>query len=149
MRAWNILLCVVLLAPAAGDAQVSIRPGQYEYTFDLDLGIPAEGTKAVLDAAGVKNQKRLDCLTADDVKGDLSKLFAEAEQENCKTSNLKKTSNKITFTMTCEEDGIRIISYNEITFDTESFTTVTTFTDPGGRVRTSKVSAKRVGECPN
>ncbi|HEY7448244.1 MAG TPA: DUF3617 domain-containing protein [Vicinamibacterales bacterium] len=148
MRARNILLGVVLLVPAVSDAQVNLRPGQYEYTMDLDLGIPSEGTKAVLDAAGVKNQKRLQCLTADDVKGDLSKLFAEAEEQNCKTSNLKKTGSKITFTMTCEEDSIRIISNNEITFDTDSFTTVTTFTDPGGHVRTSKVSAKRVGECP-
>jgi hypothetical protein len=81
-------------------------------------------------------------------EGRLLKVFAEAEQENCKTSNVKKTGNKMTFTMTCEEDGIRIISNNEITFDTDSFTTVTTFTDPGGRVRTSKMSAKRVGECP-
>jgi hypothetical protein len=142
MRARNILLVVVLLSPAASDAQVSIRPGQYEYTFDLDLGIPPEGSTAVLDAAGFKNQKRLECITADEVKGGLSKLFAqEAEEQNCKMSNVK------TFTMTCEEDGIRITGNTEITFDTDSFTTVASFKDPDGRVRTSKVSAKRVGEC--
>lgn len=148
MRASTALFVIVLLAPAASEAQIAIRPGQYEFTLDMNLGIPAEAPKAVLDAAGFKNQKRLDCITADEVKGDVSKLFArEAEEQNCKMSGVKTTGNKMTFTTTCEEDGVRTTMSTEMTFGTDSFTGVTKGKDHEGRAISSKMSAKRIGEC--
>ena len=63
MRALNIVLVVVFLVAAPAAAQVTVRPGQYEVTLDLDLGIPKDAPKAVLDAAGFKNDTKLECFT--------------------------------------------------------------------------------------
>ena len=148
MRASNILLAVVLLVPAASDAQIALRPGEYEVTLDMDLGLPAEAPKAVMDAAGFKGQKRRECITADDVKGDVSEWFArETEDQNCKMSNVKTVGSRLTFTTTCEEDDFRMTTNTDLTFGTDSFTGVTTGKDPEGRMTTTKMSAKRVGDC--
>ena len=39
-------------------------------------GIPPDAPKAVLDAAGFKRPKKLECLTAEDVKGGIMKMLA-------------------------------------------------------------------------
>ena len=145
MRPSNVLLAIVLLVPAASDAQFTIRPGEYEYEMEMDFG-KAEGAdvgKAVLDAAN----KRRDCITPEDVKEkDFLKLMAaEMDDANCKMSDTKTVGNKLTFTTTCVEDGMRIVSTSEMTFGTDVFSGVTKATDDKGRVMTMKVSAKRSG----
>lgn len=147
MRATTILPVLVLLSAAVVAAQVAIRPGQYEYTIDMNLGIPADASKAVLDAAGFQDQKRLECLTADELKGDIAKLFAgELADGDCKTSDVKTSGNKLTFTTTCEGD-VRMVMDTEMTFGVDSFSGVTKGKDNEGRVITMKASARRVGEC--
>ena len=151
MRAPNVLFAIVLLAPAASDAQFTIRPGEYEYEMEMDFGKPggADAGKAVLDAAGFQKNKRRECITPEDVKDkDFMKLMAaEMEDANCKMSDSKTTGNKLTFSMTCVEDGMRITSTSEMTFATDAFSGVSKARDQDGRVFTMKVSAKRVGEC--
>jgi hypothetical protein len=148
MRALNMVFVVVFLAAASAAAQVAIRPGQYEVTLDLDLGIPKEAPQAVLDAAGFKKQKRLECFTAEDVKGGFVKILNdEAAEQNCKTSDMKTTGNRMTFTMTCQEDDVRMTMSTEMTFTGDSFSGVTKGKDPEGRMTTSRFSAKRVGDC--
>jgi Protein of unknown function (DUF3617) len=149
MRAPAIGLVFLLLARIVGAAQPAIRPGQYEYTIEMNLGgVPADAPNAVLDAAGFDKQKRLECLTADDLKGDLTQAFTrEMEGSNCKMSDVKTTGNRMTFTTTCEEDGIRMVMTNEMTFDADAFTGVMKGKDNEGRVSTVKMTAKRVGDC--
>jgi hypothetical protein len=153
-RSIAFALLIVAAGTLAALAQtVNLRPGQYEYTLDMDLGIPAEGQKAVLDAAGFQKQKKLECLTAADVKE--MKTFAQSfahpdlADMNCKISDTKSTGNTMTFTMACAEDDVRLTMRTEMTFGTDSFTTVTNVTDDKGRVTApgGKMSAKRVGEC--
>ena len=148
MRPSTILLVVVLLLPAVAGAQSAVRPGQYEYTIEMNLGIPADASKAVLDAAGFQNQKKLECLTADELKGDFAKLMADelASDDDCKMSNVKKTENKLTFTTTCVGD-VQMVMNTEMTFGTDSFSFDTKGKDNEGRVITMKASARRVGEC--
>jgi hypothetical protein len=143
------ILFGVLLAATVASAQLTIRPGQYEVTVDMKLGgVPAEASKAVLDAAGFQNQKRLECITADDVKGDMRAMFArEMEGSNCKMSDTKTTGNKMTFDITCDEDGIKMSGTTEIIFDGDSFSTLGTMKDNQGRVSTVRTMAKRVGDC--
>lgn len=148
MRALNIVLVVVFLVAAGAAAQVTVRPGQYEVTLDLDLGIPKDAPKAVLDAAGFKNNTKLECFTAEDVKGGFAKLLADAEEENCKTTDVKTTGNRMTFTTTCQDDDVRMTMSTEMTFAADSFTGVTRGKDNEGRTTTSRFTAKRVGECP-
>jgi hypothetical protein len=149
MRASKIWVVVLLLAPVVVTAQMSIRPGQYEVTLDMDLGVPKEATDAVLREGGFKGQKRLECFTAEDVKGDAWKMFArEAEDQNCKMSDQKTTGNRMTFTTTCEEDDVRVVTTTEMTFGPDSFSGVTKGKDDEGRTIVSKWRAKRVGDCP-
>jgi uncharacterized protein DUF3617 len=151
MRVSNVLLAIVLLVPAASDAQFTIRPGEYEFEIEMDLGMPGskEGAKAVFDAAGFQKNKRRECITPDDVKEkDFTKLIAgEMADANCKMSDTKTTGNKLTFTMTCAEDDVRTTSTTEMTFGTDTFTSSTKGKDDKGHVMTMKSTAKRIGEC--
>lgn len=153
MRALNVVVATVLLVPSASDAQIAIRPGEYEVEMQMDLGKPggAEAGKAVLDAAGFQKNKRRECITPEDVKtNDVLKLMAaEMEDANCKMSDKKTVGNKLTFTMNCVEDGMRMRLDTEMTFGTDSFTSVTKGKDPDGRPIVGKATAKRIGECKN
>jgi hypothetical protein len=152
-----ILFIIVLLAVAAAEAQITVRPGQYEYTFEMDLGGPGgkEAMDAVLGAAGAASQKQktLQCVTAADVKemkdaDSIVKVFArEMKEDGCKISDTKTTGNKLTYTATCIEDGSRMTMTTEMTFGAGSFTASTTGKDYEGRPIAGKLSAKRVGEC--
>jgi uncharacterized protein DUF3617 len=151
MRASNVLLAALLLVPMGTAAQLAIRPGEYEVEMHMDFGAPggAEAQKAVLDAAGFQNQKRRECLTAEDVKEtNLVKLFAsEMDDANCKMSEPKTAGNKMTFTATCKEDGVAMTWTTEMTFGPDAFSSVTKGKDPSGREVGGKVTAKRIGEC--
>jgi hypothetical protein len=154
MRASKILLIVMFLSPAAGEAQIRVRPGQYEYTIDMNLGVPGgqEAMDAVLGAAGAGSgkQKRLQCIAADDVKDmqdadSIIKVFArEMQDDGCKISNAKTTGNKLTYTATCDE-GMTITT--EMTFTGDSLSGISKGSYEG-RPFSSKISAKRIGECP-
>ena len=69
----KLFVVAILLSPVPGDAQITLRPGLYE--MEIDFGIPAAGSNAVLDAAGIKKEgdKRRERVTAEDLKdaGDL------------------------------------------------------------------------------
>ncbi len=149
MRVSLIPLVAVMLVPAAGDAQFTIRPGEYEIEMTMDLGSAegTEGAKAVLDAAGFQKNRRRECI--DQVKAnDVMKLMAaDMEENNCKMSDNKTVGNKQTFTLTCVEDGQRMVMTTEMTFGADTFSGVTKGKDPDGRPINSKVTAKRVGEC--
>jgi hypothetical protein len=146
-----VLLTIVLLPPSAGDAQMAIRPGEYEVEMQMDFGQPgsAEAGKAVLDAAGFEKNKRRECITPEDVQThDVLKLMAaEMEDMDCKMSDQKTVGNKLTFNMTCVEEGTRMTLATEMTFGPDSFTSVTKGKDPEGRPIVGKVHAKRIGEC--
>jgi hypothetical protein len=147
----SFALAICTLAAIA--QTVNLRPGQYEYTLDVSTGIPREGQKAVLDAAGYQQQKKLECLTAADVKDmtTFAQSFAHPElaDMNCKIRNPKPDGNKLTFTMACAEDGVHMTMRTEMTFGTDTFTTVTNVTDDKDRVIApgGKMTARRVGEC--
>ncbi len=148
MRASATVLAVVVLT-GTGLAQPSIRPGQYELTVEMNLGgIPADAPKAVLDAAGFDKQKKLECLTAEDVKGDISQvLLREMGDSDCKMTDLKTAGNRVTFTTTCVDDDIRMVMSHDITVGADSFTSVAKGKDNKGNVSTVKTSARRVGDC--
>jgi hypothetical protein len=159
MRALKVCFVVVLLAPVAADAQIRVRPGQYEYTMQMDLGQSGgkEALDAVLNAAGGKRdagtQKLLQCITPADVKDmqdpdSIVKLFAsEIEGDgNCKVSDVKTAGNKLSYTVTCVEDRSRMTMNTEMTFNGDTMTGVTKGT-ADGRPINSTLTAKRIGEC--
>jgi hypothetical protein len=145
-----IVIGLVLLAPVV-TAQVTIRPGEYEYTVDMKMAVPKEAAKAVLDAAGFKDQKRRDCITADQArqaKEDVVKFFAqEMQMESCKMSDVKIGGNTLSFTSTCVDDGKKMVMNTEMTFGVDSFSGISTMKGDGGVASTTTTTAKRVGEC--
>jgi hypothetical protein len=160
MRALRVCVVVVLLAPVAADAQIRVRPGQYEYSMEMDLGKPGgqEALDAVLNAAGAKSdagaRKMLQCVTADDVKdmqnpNSIVKLFAREIEEDgtCKVSDIKTAGNKLTYNVACVEDGSRMTMTTEMTFSGDTMTGVTKG-NMDGRPMSSTFTAKRIGECP-
>jgi hypothetical protein len=128
-----LLFAGVLLVPlASGAQQLPIRPGQYEYTIE-----------------GFENQKTLECLTAADLKGDLAEVFArEADDLQCTASEIKPAGNRMTFITTCRQGDLHVTMNTEMTFATDAFTVISRGKDLAGQMSTTKLSAKRVGECP-
>jgi hypothetical protein len=149
MRISRIVLGVVLLASSALDGQAVIRPGQYEYSIEMSMGDAQQAGKAVTDAAGFRKNKRRDCITPSEAKGDPAQVFAREMDmgDSCKMSNVKTSGNKMTFTTTCAEDGLRMTMNTEMTFAGDSFGGVTTSKDQDGKVMTMKMSAQRIGDC--
>jgi hypothetical protein len=151
MRGSTIVIVALILLAAVVDAQIAIRPGQYEYLLDMKMTVPKEAAKAVLDAAGFKDQKRLECITADQAqqaKADVAKFFAqEMELQNCALSDVKIAGNRLSFNSNCVEDGIKMVISTEMTFGANSFTGVSTTKLDGGLLSTTTMTAKRVGEC--
>jgi Protein of unknown function (DUF3617) len=151
MRASTFLMAVALLNSASAWAQVTIRPGQYEFTIDMKMAVPKEAQKAVLDAAGFnRQQKRLECITPDQAKqakDDVVK-FAQREMDvsSCTMSNVKSSATTLTFNMTCKEDNVAMTGTAEFTFAGDSFTSLGTMKSPEG-TSTVKTVAKRVGDC--
>jgi hypothetical protein len=151
MRAFTILFGVALLSPAVAGAQVTVRPGQYEVTIEMNLAVPKEAQKAVLDAAGFnKQQKRLECITpeqAKQAKDDVVKFIQrEIDMSDCKPSDVKLSGSTLTFNLACRQDDVNMVGNNVITFGVDSFTSVGTMKGPQG-ASTVKSTAKRVGEC--
>ena len=143
------LFSIALLTGAAVDAQIAIRPGQYEYVVEMNVGAAAEAGKAVMDGAGFQKNRRRDCLAPDDVTGDIAGVFmrAMAMGKECKMSNVKTVGNRLTFTTTCVEDGLRMTMNTDMTFAADSFGGVTTTRDQDGRMTTMKMSARRIADC--
>ena len=50
---------------------------------------------------------------------------AMAEDASCKTSDMKTTGTKLAFTMTCEDDDVRMVLHNETTVTGDSITSAT------------------------
>ena len=146
----TLFIIGVLLTAVPGHAQITLRPGLYE--MEIDFGIPADATNAVLDAAGVKKagDKRRQCVTAEDLKdsGDIVKLMLqEMEDDNCKVSNVTNAPDKMSFTATCVEDGERMIWNIEMTFGRDWFSSVSKGNSSDGVAISGKVNAKRIGDC--
>ena len=131
---------------AALGGQIQLRPGEYAITLEIERAVSREA----LYEAGFNKEKKLDCFTADELKGpaDIAKMFAgEAEEANCKRSGLKTAGSKMTFTTTCQDGDTRIVLDTEMTFGQDSIAILTKEQDGKGAASTIRITATRVGEC--
>ena len=127
-------------------AQIQLRPGEYEVALEIDRTVSRGGHYD----AGFHKEKKIDCFTADQLKGptEIAKLFAsEAEEANCKNSDVKTTANKMTITTTCEDRGVRTVLSTEFTFGPDLITILTDVRDDRGTASTIRITANRIGEC--
>jgi len=151
MRTLRLVLAVSLV-PVAAEAQLTVRPGLYEMTIEVvsSGGEMQRGMEAFLGAT-LEGGKMLKCVTAEDVRGGLAQALARevAEDGMCRLSDVKTAGDRMTYVLTCEEDGVRMVMQNELTVrGNDAFTAVTKVTDADGITTTMKLTAKRVGDCP-
>lgn len=141
-----ILTAALVPALAVGAAQIHLRPGEYEVAVEIDRTV----SRSAHYDAGFHREKRTDCLTADQLKGpaEIAKLFTtEAEEANCKMSEVKTTADKVTIATTCQDGGVRTAVNTELTFGSDLITILTEVRDDKGGASTIRITAKRTGEC--
>ena len=130
-----IVVAITLATCANAEAQVSLRPGLYERVLETEAAGATGKTKDTL------------CISPDDAKDMVKTIAAAGKETNCKVSNVKTAAEgKLTFTMTCKEDDGVSTYTNDITYGPDWYNNVSKGKTPKGAI-TSKVSAKRAGEC--
>jgi hypothetical protein len=128
-------MTLMVLAGAAA-AQIQLRPGQYAATVHMDF------------AGTTMTDQQTECITAEDLKDFPKKMLMDPEHGSaCKITNYAINAAKVTFDMTCDEDGLRMTSRVEMTFTADSFAGASTSKDNRGRTTTLKLAGKRVGDC--
>ena len=131
------VVVIVLASSGLANAQGSLQPGLYQRTLNTDAG----------DGAVAKNQDTL-CISPQEAK-DIVKTIATAGAEtNCKVSDVKaKTPGKLTFKLTCKDQSGNSSYTNEVTYGPDWYTNVSNGKTKQGKI-SSKVEAKRTGDCP-
>jgi len=131
------VLAIVLAAGGLANAQGSLQPGLYQRTLETDAG----------DGAVAKNQDTL-CISPQEAKDIVKTIAAAGTETNCKVSDVNaKTPGKLTFKMTCKDASGNSSYTNEVTYGPDSYTNVSKGKTKQGNI-TSKVTAKRTGDCP-
>jgi hypothetical protein len=132
-----IVVAVALATCGQANAQGSLQPGLYERTLETDAG----------DGAVGKHQDTL-CISPQEAKDIVKTIAAAGAETNCKVSDVKaKTPGKLTFKMTCKDTSGNSSYTNEVTYGPDRYTNVSTGKTKQGKV-SSKVDARRVGDCP-
>ena len=113
-----IVVAITLATCAKAEAQVSLQPGLYERVFETEA------------AGATGKHKDTLCMTPADAK-DVVKTIAAA---------------KLTFKMTCKDEGGTSTYNNDVAYGPDWYTNVSKGKTKEGDV-SSKVNAKRIGEC--
>ena len=131
-----VVIAAVLAGTGSANAQGSLQPGLYSRTLETDAG----------DGAVSKNQDML-CISPQEAKDIVKTIAAAGADTNCKVSDVRaKTPGKLTFKMTCKEKDGNSTYTNDVTYGPDWYNNVSKGKTKQGTI-TSKVSAKRIGEC--
>ena len=131
------IIAVLGITIAASPAwALDLKPGKYEITAKVEMrrmpgGVPAQTTTQ--------------CLTEQDPLPATS-----ADARKCKVTDMKTEGNTLTYTMTCEQQGMTMknngkMTYNGDTFEGTSRTRMGP--DAGDRTITTRIKGKRIGKC--
>lgn len=126
-------ILAVLLVPAVTLAADTIREGLWEITTQMEMpGMPMK-----MPATVMKH-----CYTKNDVS-DQKKIISQ--DKNCSVTDLKKSSNKVTWKMKCSGENAATMS-GETIFAADSYTSVMKM-NSHGQTMTMKVKGKHLGPC--
>jgi len=134
-RIYTFSALFILLAamPAWG---LDLTPGKYEITAKAEMpGMPG----------GMPPQTTTQCLNEQNPVPN-----SAAGALGCKITDMKTNGNKVTYTMECNQQGMKIKSTGEMTFSGDSFAgTTQTHMGPesGGMTVKTVIEGKRVGNC--
>ena len=130
-----IVAAMSLATSIRAEAQVSLTPGLYERVHE---------TEAAGDAG--KHKDTL-CMSPAEAKDVVKTIAASGQETNCKVSDVKTPAGgKLTFKMTCKEKDGTSTYTNDVTYGPDWYNNVSKGKTKQGTI-TSKVSAKRIGEC--
>jgi hypothetical protein len=128
------ILCVMIIALPAW--ALDLKPGKYEITTKVEMqGMP--GT--------MPSQTMTQCLTEQDPVP-----ASSADAQGCKVTDMKTEGNTLTYTMTCEQQGMTMKSSGKMTYKGDTFegTNQTRMgPDAGNMIITTQISGKRIGKC--
>jgi len=146
-RASLVLVSIMLATPRFAELP-QLRPGLYETRTVLTM---PDHDKAPTP------RKKLQCITADDLKDLSRKLSTMPPKDNCTISDYKQSAGAVSFTQVCNVADASFISKVNLTFPSdESFRGVAELSSTGPEARkgppmyrgsTMTVTAKRVGNC--
>jgi hypothetical protein len=124
------------ILPAFAVAQ-DMQPGKYRTTLTTDL--PAMKGRTVSDE---------DCVTPKDIADGLSKVGIEKDSD-CKVSGLQRSPGRVSYRLSCTEDGQK--SSGEVTgtmtADSFDFRFMMASAHTGGKPLATRVQGKRIGAC--
>jgi Protein of unknown function (DUF3617) len=122
---------IALTAAPLAWAQISLEPGQYELTTEVQM----PGSSQTMKTTAV------DCLTPAEARDFQALMIRKSEEASCRVSNLRRTAaDKITYDTTCAASGTTASS--ELTFGSDWYSAVVRM-EMAGTSSTSTVSAKR------
>src|SRR4030095_6746683 len=135
VRTSSAVAALMLLTSAAGDAQVSLRPGLYERVMEVDA------------AGSTGKNKDTICRAPEDAKDVVKAIATAGKETDCKVSDVKTApGGKLTFNVTCKDGGSVTTIANDVTYGPDWYTTVSKGKSEAGAI-SQKISAKRMGEC--
>ncbi len=131
----GIIIVAITITPGAQAAQVSLQPGLYERVHETDAAGDAGKHKDTL------------CMSPAEAKDVVKTIAAAGQETNCKVSDVKTAAGgKLTFKMTCKDKDGTSTYTNDVTYGPDWYNNVTKGKTKQGTI-SSKVSAKRIGEC--
>ena len=132
---WVAMLSAAVAAVPA--RALDMNPGKYEITVTMEMkGMPA----------GMPAQTMVQCLTEQDPVPN-----ASADAQGCKVKDMNSRGNTVTYTMECDQQGMKNESAGEVTFSGDTFegkTTTKMGPSAGGMTVTVKTKGRRIGSCP-
>ncbi len=128
------ILCVALAAlPAWG---LDMTPGKYEITVKAEMkGMPG----------AMPPQTMVQCLTEKDPVPNGS-----AGAQGCRVKDMKTIGDTVTYTMVCEQQGMKTETSGDVTYSGSSFVGKSqTIMNPGagGMTVTTEIKGRRIGSC--
>ena len=128
------VLCMLLAGlPVWG---FNLKPGKYEITAKVEMpGMPD----------GMPAQKMTQCLNEQNPVPDTS-----VGAQGCKITDMKTKGNTVTYSMECNQQGMKTKSTGEMTYNGDSFegTTLTSMGPAAGGVTVKTVvKGRRIGKC--
>ena len=128
------VLCMLLAAlPVWG---LDLEPGKYEITAKVEMpGMPG----------GMPPQTMTQCLNEQNPVPDSS-----ADSQGCKITDMKTRGNTVTYTMECNQEGMKTKITGEMTYHGDSFEGTTQMNmgpTAGNMTVTTVIKGKRIGEC--
>ena len=128
------ILCLLLSALQSWG--LDLNPGKYEITTKVEM-------KGM--SGGMPPQTSTQCITKQDpVPVD------SANAQGCKITDMKVKGNTVTYTMECEQQGMKIKITGEMTYMGDTFEgSSKTVMGPaeGGMTVNTKITGKRIGKC--